>query len=83
MPPCPGCEAEAEAENRYLDALRNRLRDPSVREKYQAGDGLCLPHIDQALQAEDEGARVLAEAAVEMLGKIVGELESVNFDELG
>jgi hypothetical protein len=75
LPPCPGCEAESEAENRYLEALRNRLRDPSVREKYQAGDGLCVPHIDQALQADDEGARVLAQASVEMLGKIVGELD--------
>jgi hypothetical protein len=74
-PPCPGCEAEAEAEGRYLGVLRKRLPDPAVRAKYVAGDGLCLPHIDQALQANDEGARALAEAAVEMLGTIVGELD--------
>jgi hypothetical protein len=74
-PPCPGCEAEAEAEGRYLGVLRKRLPDPAVRAKYVAGDGLCLPHIDQALQADDEGARALAEAAVEMLGTIVGELD--------
>lgn len=75
LPPCPGCEVEAEAEGRYLAALRNRLREPSVREKYQAGDGLCLPHIDQALQTDDPGARALAEASVEMLGTIVAELD--------
>ena len=74
-PPCPGCEAETEAEGRYLTALRNRLVDPAVRAKYQAGDGLCLPHIDQALQADDAGARALAEAAVEMLGSIVADLD--------
>ena len=74
-PPCPGCEAESEAEGRYLTALRNRLVDPAVRAKYVAGDGLCLPHIDQALQADDEGARALAEAAVEMLGSIVADLD--------
>ena len=75
LPPCPGCEVEAEAEVRYLAVLRNRLRDPAIRERYQAGDGLCLPHIDQALLADDDGARALSEAAVEMLGSIVGELD--------
>jgi hypothetical protein len=74
-PPCPGCEAQTEAEGRYLTALRNRMVDPAVRAKYQAGDGLCLPHIDRALQADDAGARALAEAAVEMLGSIVADLD--------
>jgi len=72
---CPGCEAESEAEERYLATLRNRLLDPAVRAKYQAGDGLCLPHIDRALSADDEGARVLADAATEMLGTIVADLD--------
>jgi hypothetical protein len=75
LPPCPGCEAESEAEGRYLGVLRKRLPDPAVRQKYEAGDGLCLPHIDQALQADDDGARALAEAAVSMLGAIVGDLD--------
>jgi len=75
LPPCPGCEAEAEAEGRYLAVLRNRLTDSTVRAKYQAGDGLCLPHIDQALQTDDDGARALAEASVEMLGTIVADLD--------
>jgi hypothetical protein len=74
-PPCPGCEAETEAEGRYLATLRTRLVDPKVRERYQAGDGLCLPHIDQALQVDDDGARALAAAAVEMLGTIVADLD--------
>ena len=75
VPKCPGCEVEAEAEGRYLAALRNRLRDAAVRAKYVAGDGLCLPHIDQALRVDDPGADALAEAAVEMLGVIVGDLD--------
>ena len=75
VPACPGCEAESEAEARYIAVLRNRLQDPAVRARYQAGDGLCLPHIDQALQVDDAGAEALAEAAVEMLGAIVGELD--------
>ena len=75
VPACPGCEVEGEAEVRYLAVLRNRLRDTAVREKYQAGDGLCLPHIDQALQTDDPGAVALAEAAVEMLGAIVDDLD--------
>ena len=72
---CPGCEAESEAEERYLATLRNGLLDSAVRAKYQAGDGLCLPHIDRALSADDEGARVLADAATEMLGTIVADLD--------
>jgi hypothetical protein len=75
VPPCPGCEAYEEAEGRYLSALRNRLVDPAVRERYRVGDGLCLPHIDQGLQADDAGAKALAEVAIEMLGTIVGELD--------
>ncbi len=75
LPPCPGCEAYEEAEGRYLSALKNRLVDPTVRERYRAGDGLCLPHIDRALQSDDAGARALAEVAIEMLGTIVGELD--------
>jgi hypothetical protein len=75
LPSCPGCEVEAEAEGRYLAALRNRLREPAVRERYQAGDGLCLPHIDQALQTDGDGAQALSEAAVEMLGTIVADLD--------
>jgi hypothetical protein len=55
--------------------LRNRLVDPTVRDSYRAGDGLCLPHIDQALQADDAGAKALAQDAVEMLGTIVGDLD--------
>jgi len=74
-PPCPGCEAEVEAENRYLSALKNRLTDPSVRARYEAGDGLCLPHIEQGLQSDDTGARALAEASVGMLGSIVADLD--------
>ena len=50
---------------------------PSASE-YQAGDGLCLPHIDQALQTDDDGAVALAEAAVEMLGTIVGRPRRVH-----
>jgi hypothetical protein len=75
VPPCPGCEAESEAEQRYLGVLRKRLTDPAVRAKYVAGDGLCLPHIDQGLQSDDAGAQALEEAAVEMLGTIVGQLD--------
>jgi hypothetical protein len=75
LPPCPGCEVEAEAEGRYLAALRNRIRDEMVRAKYRAGDGLCLPHIDQALAVDDAGAAALAEVVVESLGAIVADLD--------
>ena len=56
--------------------LCNRLRDSAVLERYQASDGLCLPHIDRALESRRRrGAQASAEAAAGMLGTIVAELD--------
>lgn len=74
-PRCPGCEAEGEAERRYLGILLKRLPEHAVLDQYRAGDGLCLPHLDQALQVESDATRILGEAAVGMLGTIVDELD--------
>jgi hypothetical protein len=74
-PRCPGCEVEADADRRYLDIIHKRLPEPAVLERYRAGDGLCLPHLDQALQSDNEGARILGEAAVGMLSTIVDDLD--------
>jgi len=74
-PRCPGCEAEEDADRRYLGLLCDRLPDPTVLERYRAGDGLCLPHLDRALQSDTDGARILGKVAVDMLGVIVGQLD--------
>jgi hypothetical protein len=74
-PRCPGCEVEADAERRYLEIIHKRLPEPAVLDQYRAGDGLCLPHLDQALESDSEGARILSETAVGMLSTIVDELD--------
>lgn len=72
---CPACRVLTEAEERHLATLRGRLTDPAIRERYRAADGLCLPHLDRALRADDDGAHLLAVAAVEQLGALVDDLD--------
>ena len=72
---CPACRAHAEAEERHLGTLRARLADAQVQARYRAADGLCLPHLDRALETDGAGARFLAEAAVNRLGALVDELD--------
>ena len=74
-PNCPACAALAEAEERYVGTLVSRITRPEVLAKYRAGEGLCLPHLDRALEGDGEAARLLAEAAVEKLGTLVAELD--------
>jgi hypothetical protein len=74
-PKCPGCEVEEDAERRYLDLLCSRLRDERVLERYRANDGLCVPHLERALDRNDEGARILGEAATGMLSTLVDALD--------
>ena len=73
---CPACGVLAEATARHLGALRARLGEPAVQDRYRAADGLCLRHLDQALESDDDGARFLAGTAVVKLGSLVGELDS-------
>ena len=74
-PNCPACAALVEAEERHVGTLLSRVAKPEVLAKYRAGEGLCLPHLDRALEADGDGARLLAEIAVENLGTIVAELD--------
>ena len=73
--PCAACRARAEAEERHLATLRERMVDPTVAARYRASGGLCLPHLDRALLVEDAGARALAAAALLGLATLLGELD--------
>lgn len=75
VPDCPACQARAEAEARHLDVLLARLTDPGVQARYGAADGLCLPHLDKALEAGGPGADVLADAAGAGLDALVDRLD--------
>ena len=74
-PNCPACAALAEAEERHVGTILSRIGRPEFLASYRAGGGLCLPHLDRALEADGAGPRLLAEAAVENLGTIVAELD--------
>jgi hypothetical protein len=51
------------------------VTEPQIAARYRAADGLCLPHLDRALEVDDAGARVLAESAGGSLGTLVDELD--------
>ncbi|MCS6843608.1 MAG: DUF6062 family protein [Caldilineales bacterium] len=49
--PCPACEAEAEATQRYLAVLLNALDRAEVAQAFVAAGGLCYGHLRQAFDA--------------------------------
>jgi len=72
---CPACRIQGEATERHLQTLRARLADVEVQAHYRAGGGLCLPHLERALEWDDDGARFLADAAAAGLGTLIDELD--------
>jgi hypothetical protein len=48
--PCRVCVHCTDAEERYIHWLVMGCADPDFRESYGASDGLCLPHLRQALE---------------------------------
>src|SRR4051812_2579667 len=46
-PRCRGGGVEGAAARRYLEILHKRLPEQAILDQYRAGDGLCLPHLDQ------------------------------------
>jgi hypothetical protein len=56
---CPGCVDAAAAEARYLDTLLTFVDDEALRAAYALSDGLCLPHLVQALERGRERADAL------------------------
>ncbi|MFN8523433.1 MAG: DUF6062 family protein [Chloroflexota bacterium] len=72
---CVACDVLSEAEGRHLDVLCERLARPAVRERYTRSGGLCLPHLERALQRAADAESPLRETAVSALGAIVTELE--------
>jgi hypothetical protein len=56
---CPGCVDAAATEARYLDTLLTFAADDALRAAYALSDGLCLPHLVQALERGGERADAL------------------------
>lgn len=48
---CPACAIADKAAQDYVSLLLAHLSDSEMQEAYAAGDGLCLPHLRQAIDA--------------------------------
>jgi hypothetical protein len=46
---CPACDATAAATERKLSFLVDALAGSTIRARYAASDGLCVPHLLQAI----------------------------------
>ena len=76
--PCPACRQADEREALYLDALLAHLpADEPFRDLFRASDGLCLPHVRQALARVRGRAafQALVEAQRAIWQRLAGELE--------
>lgn len=75
---CPACRAQAEAEERYMDALLALIAaDASVREVFAASDGVCRRHTLAALRSGREGAQVVADRVREAIEALLVDLDEV------
>jgi hypothetical protein len=58
---CPGCASEATAASNAIADLVEHIGEEDVHAAYRAGDGLCLPHLRQALSQSGGRVRALLE----------------------
>jgi hypothetical protein len=56
---CPACAEAAKAEARYLDTMLTFADDGDLRAAYAFSDGLCVPHLVQAVERGGERADAL------------------------
>lgn len=74
---CPTCEQIEIVEHGDLAVLVRQLADADFRAAYAASDGLCLPHVRQALLLAGDGdaVRALGEVAAAQLRLLLHDLE--------
>jgi hypothetical protein len=74
--PCPACEIQAETEARLIATLTKGLADPAFREAWEASEGLCLPHLRNALAvARPEAAEALRARALATHETLLAQLD--------
>jgi hypothetical protein len=56
---CPCCISEATCAANAVATLLRHIGEHDVQEAYEAGDGLCLPHLRQAMEQADSSASAL------------------------
>ncbi len=73
---CPACGNQAEARERYVDALLASLRDEQIRTVLEASPVLCVPHLVFASStAENDSARILAGLETRRLRELRADLK--------
>lgn len=76
-PLCPVCEQEQRAARAVLDTLLQHLEEEDMRSAYEAADGLCIPHLTQALAPPAKpAASLLAEMEARKLSALADECSS-------
>jgi len=78
---CRVCQTGIDSERRHTEWLLHHLSDPAdpFQEWYSASDGLCLPHLRQALAAANESTQVAAEY---LMTALAYKLETLEHDLL-
>jgi hypothetical protein len=74
---CVACRAEAEAQDRFVDALLEALGNPALQDALQDSAGLCLPHTKRAQERGGVRAEPLLALARQHASQIVAELDEV------
>jgi hypothetical protein len=70
---CPACEQQEELERIFCPALGAHLEDEALAKTFQAGDGLCLPHLRRvALEVKSESGWLI------LFGSTRARLESMQ-----
>lgn len=63
---CPACEEQRLAEERYLTVCLEQMGNQQFRARYEQSEGICLPHLRQALARNGQGERLATLVAVEL-----------------
>jgi hypothetical protein len=72
---CPACQAQTEAESRYLDALLALVAaDGGVLE---SSEGVCRRHALAALRADAEAGAIVARRTREVVERLIAHLDEV------
>lgn len=79
---CRVCEIGEGSEQTYITWLLHACENTEFRGQYRDSDGLCLPHLRQALTLDEEGTDTaklfVIESAIEKM-KMLSSLQWVNF----
>lgn len=72
---CLVCHAQNRSEKMYIEIFTQSLSDEKFQTAYRHSDGLCLPHVRQALSQKNVDASLLTAIQRDIWTKTYGEVE--------